>query len=62
MAISNPSSEILMSIKMACDVLMAKDKNSAKYIESLWQKNEKEKLKKKTGRGKIQFKHIGQNI
>ena len=33
MAIANPSSEILMSIKMACDVLMVKDKNSAKYIE-----------------------------
>ncbi|TYQ15767.1 UNVERIFIED_CONTAM: 5-methyltetrahydrofolate--homocysteine methyltransferase [Acetivibrio alkalicellulosi] len=33
MAISNPSSEILMSIKMASDVLTGKDKNSIKYIE-----------------------------
>lgn len=33
MAIMNPSSEALMSIKMAGDVLTAKDKNSLKYIE-----------------------------
>ncbi|GAE90387.1 homocysteine S-methyltransferase family protein [Acetivibrio straminisolvens] len=33
MAILNPSSETLMSIKMASDVLKAKDKNSKKYIE-----------------------------
>jgi 5-methyltetrahydrofolate--homocysteine methyltransferase len=33
MAIMNPSSEVLMSIKMAGDVLTAKDKNSIKYIE-----------------------------
>lgn len=33
MAIMNPSSEALMSIKMAGDVLTVKDKNSLKYIE-----------------------------
>lgn len=33
MAILNPSSDTLMSIKMAGDVLTAKDKNSMKYIE-----------------------------
>jgi len=33
MAIMNPSSDILMSIKMAGDVLTAKDKNSLRYIE-----------------------------
>ncbi len=33
MAILNPSSDTLMSIKMASDVLKAKDKNSKKYIE-----------------------------
>lgn len=33
MAIMNPSSETLMSIKMAGDVLTAKDKNSLKYID-----------------------------
>lgn len=38
MAIANPSSEILMSIKMACDVLMAKDKNSIMYIKKFTNK------------------------
>lgn len=53
MAISNPSSEILMSIKMACDVLMAKDKNSAKYIEKFsGKKNEKEKAEEKAAEEK----------
>ena len=33
MAILNPSSDTLMSIKMAGDVLTGKDKNSLKYIE-----------------------------
>lgn len=33
MAILNPSSDTLMSIKMASDVLKVKDKNSKKYIE-----------------------------
>lgn len=33
MAIMNPSSDVLMSIKMAGDVLTAKDKNSLSYIE-----------------------------
>ncbi len=33
MAILNPSSDTLMSIKMASDVLKAKDKNSKRYIE-----------------------------
>ncbi len=33
MAIMNPSSETLMSIKIAGDVLTAKDKNSLRYIE-----------------------------
>jgi 5-methyltetrahydrofolate--homocysteine methyltransferase len=33
MAIMNPSSDALMSIKMAGDVLTAKDKNSLRYIE-----------------------------
>lgn len=33
MAILNPSSDTLMSIKMAGDVLTVKDKNSLKYIE-----------------------------
>ena len=33
MAIMNPSSDTLMSIKMAGDVLTAKDKNSSRYIE-----------------------------
>ncbi len=32
MAIANPSSELLMNIKMACDVLTGKDENSKKYI------------------------------
>ncbi|MFZ5987809.1 MAG: homocysteine S-methyltransferase family protein [Bacillota bacterium] len=42
MAISNPSSDILMNIKMASDVLMVKDKNSKKYIEFFGNvKNEK---------------------
>ena len=45
MAIANPSSEILMNIKMACDVLMAKDKNSALYIKKFsGQKSEKIKV------------------
>ena len=48
MAIANPSSEILMSIKMACDVLMVKDKNSAKYIEKFGgKKSTKEKAVEK---------------
>ncbi|MDQ2086611.1 homocysteine S-methyltransferase family protein [Herbivorax sp. ANBcel31] len=48
MAISNPSSEILMNIKMACDVLTAKDKNSAFYIERFGgQKSEKVKDEEK---------------
>jgi len=33
MAILNPSSDTLMSIKMASDVLKVKDRNSKKYIE-----------------------------
>lgn len=33
MAIANPSSDLLMSIKMACDVLSVKDLNSRNYIE-----------------------------
>jgi 5-methyltetrahydrofolate--homocysteine methyltransferase len=32
MAIANPSSETLMNIKMACDVLAIRDKNSLNYI------------------------------
>lgn len=32
MAIANPSSELLMNIKMACDVLTCKDVNSKNYI------------------------------
>lgn len=32
MAIANPSSDLLMSIKMACDVLTVKDVNSRNYI------------------------------
>ncbi len=32
MAIANPSSDLLMSIKMACDVLTVKDANSRNYI------------------------------
>ncbi len=33
MAIANPSSDLLMSVKMACDVLTMKDINSRNYIE-----------------------------
>lgn len=33
MAIANPSSEMLMNIKMACDVLTAKDEHSHSYIQ-----------------------------
>lgn len=32
MAIANPSSELLMAVKAACDVLTARDKNSLNYI------------------------------
>lgn len=32
MAIANPSSEVLMSIKMACDVLTVRDRDSMSYI------------------------------
>lgn len=41
MAIANPSSETLMNIKMACDVLTLKDKNSLGYIAH-FSKEEKE--------------------
>jgi 5-methyltetrahydrofolate--homocysteine methyltransferase len=41
MAIANPSSDLLMSIKMACDVLTAKDVNSSNYI-SYFSRDEKQ--------------------
>ncbi len=41
MAIANPSSDLLMSIKMACDVIMKNDINSKNYIAYF---NNKEKL------------------
>lgn len=34
MVIANPSSELLVNLKMACDVLTLRDKNSRRYIDS----------------------------
>ncbi|WP_105618269.1 homocysteine S-methyltransferase family protein [Vallitalea okinawensis] len=42
MAIANPSSELLMSVKMASDVLTAKDINCKKYVERYSQQTSRE--------------------
>ncbi len=34
MAIANPSDELLMNLKLACDVLSIRDKDSLEYIKS----------------------------
>ncbi|MCG9967101.1 homocysteine S-methyltransferase family protein [Pelotomaculum terephthalicicum JT] len=39
MAIANPSSEMIMDIKAACDVLTARDKNSLAYIKRYSEEN-----------------------
>lgn len=44
MAIANPSSELLMNIKAACDVLLARDNNSKLYIERFAQKSENQPI------------------
>ncbi|OPX45896.1 methionine synthase [Ruminiclostridium hungatei] len=56
MAIANPSSDLLMCIKMACDVIMKNDINSRNYIsyfnnldKPLQGENEKRADEKKTG-------------
>lgn len=46
MAIANPSSEMLMNIKMASDVLTCKDKNSSAYIAHF---NKANNIKKEIG-------------
>lgn len=42
MAIANPSSELLMSVKMASDVLTAKDINCKNYVEKYSQQSKRE--------------------
>jgi len=56
MAIANPSSELLMCIKMACDVIMKNDINSRNYIsyfnnmdKPIQGENEKKADEKRTG-------------
>lgn len=59
MAIANPSSELLMNIKMACDVITSNDINSKNYISYF---SNQQKTDTNDTRAKIEDKKIGERI
>lgn len=59
MAIANPSSELLMNIKMACDVITNKDINSKNYISYF---GSQQKPLTRENQDKLEDKKIGEKI
>ncbi|MCT4597112.1 MAG: homocysteine S-methyltransferase family protein [Vallitalea sp.] len=60
MAIANPSDESLMNIKMACDVLITRDKDSLNYIKAF--NKEKGKSNNNTDNNLVKKEQLNDNV